>query len=257
MTSTLNAFSTRTGSVARGFLAIATLVTWADRAVAQTPPAPDQTPPAAASDKTTTGTVELGAGGVSEGSFKAGEYNGLENKGLFGIANVDLRGGGAYNSNSAYRWRIQGTDLGLETRSLLAEAGVQGKYRVTFGYSELLRNRSDSYQTPYNGAGTNTLTLPAGWLLPVVPSSSSTNNHTTTTSARGFIPGIDTAPYIDTQTTSPTIGKLITPNASQRALVDAARAPTSRSSTTLTSPPSGPTTTPASVRTSRRSGAST
>ena len=30
---------------------------------------------------------------------------------------------------------------------------MQGKFRLTFGYDELRRNRSDSYQTPYNGAG--------------------------------------------------------------------------------------------------------
>lgn len=105
-------------------------------------------------------TVELGAGYVSRESFKFGEYNGLEKKGLYGIANVDLRGGGAYDSADPTRWRVTGNDLGLETRDLNAEYGRQGSFRLNFGYDELRKNRSDSYQTPYLGVGGNVLTLP-------------------------------------------------------------------------------------------------
>lgn len=218
MTPNLNAFSSRTGQVARGLLTLAALVTWTDRAVAQTTPAPAQAPDAS----TTTGTVEIGVGYVSDGSFKAGEYNGLQKKGAFGIAGIDFRGGGAYDSNSAFRWRVRGTDLGLETRRLTAEAGVQGRFRVNFGYDELRRNSSDSYQTPYDGAGSNTLTLPSSWLLPLVASSAATNNRGTTLSARGLVRSIGAAPYIDTQTGSPTIGGLLTPNAAQLALINGA-----------------------------------
>src|ERR1035437_11132759 len=81
-------------------------------------------------------TVELGVGAVSEGSFKYGEYNGLEKKGAYGIGNVDLRGGAAYDSDSAQRWRLKGADLGLETRSLQGEYGEQGRFGLNFGYDE-------------------------------------------------------------------------------------------------------------------------
>jgi MtrB/PioB family decaheme-associated outer membrane protein len=193
----------------------------ATRAAAQTPV---QEQPAAVAAKTTTtaGIVEIGLGGVSDGSFKAGEYNGLYKSGAYGIAAFDLHGGGAYDSNSAFRWRAVGTDLGLTTRRVAAEAGVQGRFRLFGGYDELRRNASDVYQTPYAGAGTNTLTLPAGWQLPVVASSSATNNRGTTVSARGLSKAIGTAPYIDTQTGSATIGTLLTPNAAQLALVNGA-----------------------------------
>src|SRR5450756_1477043 len=116
-----------------------------------------------------TSTVELGVGAVSEGSFKYGEYNGLEKKGAYGIGNIDLRGGAAYDSDSAQRWRIKGTDLGLETRNLQGEYGEQGRFRLNFGYDELLRNNSDTYQTPYLGTGSNNLTLPGNWIAPKVP----------------------------------------------------------------------------------------
>lgn len=116
-----------------------------------------------------TNTVEVGAGYVSQDSFKFGEYNGLFNKGLFGIFNLDWSGGGAYDSSDPTRWRVVGTDLGLETRDFSAAYERQGSFRINFGYDELRRNRSDTYQTPYLGAGTDTLTLPLNWIKPIVP----------------------------------------------------------------------------------------
>jgi MtrB/PioB family decaheme-associated outer membrane protein len=227
MTTNVSGITSRVSvTVVRGALIAMALLVWTNPAAAQTaPPAAKPAAPQTSTTpptSTTTGTVEVGAGGVSAGSFKAGEFNGLENKGLFGIGNLDVRGGAAYDSDSAFHWRIIGTDLGLETRGLTAEIGVQGKFRFNFGYSELLRNRSDSYQTPYNGAGTNTLTLPATWQVPMIASSSSSNNQTTTLSARGLVKAIGGASYIDTKTGSPTIGTLIAPTAAQLALVNGA-----------------------------------
>ena len=104
-----------------------------------------------------TNTIEVGAGYVSEDSFKFGEYNGLFNKGLFGIFNLDLSGGGAYGSGDPTRWRLVGTDLGLDTRNVAAEYGEQGRFRINLGFDELRRMRSDTYQTPFLGAGSDTL----------------------------------------------------------------------------------------------------
>jgi MtrB/PioB family decaheme-associated outer membrane protein len=114
-------------------------------------------------------TVEAGAGSVSRSSFKFGEYNGLQNRGAFGIGNFDLRGGGRYDSDDATRWEVQGRDLGLETRGASLDYGKQGSFRFGFGYDELRRNYSDSYQTPYLGVGSSTFRLPANWLKPLVP----------------------------------------------------------------------------------------
>jgi MtrB/PioB family decaheme-associated outer membrane protein len=162
------------------------------------------------------GTVEVGVGNVSDGSYKAGEYNGLQKKGAFFIGDLDLRSGTSYNSASALRWRIKGTDLGQETRGLSAQVGVQGKFRLNFGYDELRRNRSDSYQTPYNGTGTNVLTLPATWLVPTVAGSGGAN----AISARGLVKAIGDAPYISTVAANN--GAVVSATAAQIALVDAA-----------------------------------
>ncbi len=117
--------------------------------------------------------VEVGAGYVSQDSYKFGEYNGLENEGIYGILNFFLKGGGHFDSEDATRWTVVGTNLGLDNRELQMEYGQQGRYKVELNYQELRRNRSDSYQTPYDGVGTSVLTLPSNWLKPFVPQNSS------------------------------------------------------------------------------------
>jgi len=109
-------------------------------------------------------TIEAGVGHVSDPSFKHGDYTGLHKDGVHGILNVDLKGGAPYDSDSAWRWNIIGRNLGLDARSLTADFGSQGTYRITLGYDELPKLRSDSYQTPYLGAGTTHLTLPGNWV---------------------------------------------------------------------------------------------
>ena len=51
------------------------------------------------------------------------------------------------------RWRIFGTNLGLDTRSAYAEVGKQGTFRIIVGFDELRSNYTDSYQTPFLGNG--------------------------------------------------------------------------------------------------------
>src|SRR5581483_2698987 len=108
-----------------------------------------------------TSTVELGVGYVTQDSFKFGEYNGLEDKGLFAIGNFDLRGGAPYDSPGTFRWRAFGTNVGLENRTLGGEIANQGTYRFRYTYDELRRNQYDNYQTFYRGAGGTTLDIPA------------------------------------------------------------------------------------------------
>lgn len=153
-----------------------------------------------------TSFLEAGLGYVTQDSFKFGEYNGLFRRGAFGIFNLDVRGGGTWDSNDATRWRIAGTDLGLEDRDFRAEYGQQGSFRVNIGYDELRRNRSDTYETPYLGVGTGTLTLPPGWIKPIVPQvSGSAINFRALSPATGLAPalvgGVVTAPTAAQQAT--------------------------------------------------------
>jgi Putative outer membrane beta-barrel porin, MtrB/PioB len=125
--------------------------------------------------------VELGAGYVNKDSFKFGEYNGLEKKGAFAIGAFDVRGGGLYDSDDPYRWRVFGTNLGLENRNVGIDVGKQGSWRLRYSYDELRRNYSDSYQTFYSGAGTTTQTIPAFAGVPAA------NRLSSTTTAAGAL----------------------------------------------------------------------
>ena len=165
------------------------------------------------------GTLEVGPGGVSDDSYKAGEYNGLQSKGGFFIGNFDVRG--VQTADSAKRWRLRGNDLGLDTRSIWGDVAKQGRVRFLFGYDQLRRNRSDTYQTPLLGTGSSTLTLPSAWLVPTVAGASGTNTATNNISARGLIPSIAAAPYINTATTA-TQGAILTPTSAQMTQINAA-----------------------------------
>ena len=102
--------------------------------------------PAVAELTTTKSTVELGVGDVSsKGANKLGEYDGLERQGAFVPGDVDLRGGGSYDSDSAMRWRLRGSDLGLGTREGEFDFRDQGLFKFNFGYQDFLHNLSDTY----------------------------------------------------------------------------------------------------------------
>ncbi|MEP7068025.1 MAG: MtrB/PioB family decaheme-associated outer membrane protein [Usitatibacter sp.] len=108
-----------------------------------------------------TSVVEVGGLYVNRDSAKFGEYTGLDKKGGYAIGNVELYGGDG--PEGAFRWKVLGINLGLDSRSLTGEAGAQGRWRVTAGYDEIVRNFSDTYQTFWNGAGSSTFTLPSGY----------------------------------------------------------------------------------------------
>src|SRR6266571_3777366 len=76
-----------------------------------------------------TNLIEIGALYVDESSAKFGEYNGLNKKGAYAIGNFQLYGSGG--SDNVVRWRLLGTDLGLDTRTVTGEVGEQGRWRVT------------------------------------------------------------------------------------------------------------------------------
>jgi hypothetical protein len=143
-------------------------------------------------------TVEAGGEYVSEDSAKFGEYNGLNKKGGYGILNFDVRGGG-YGTDDPTRWSITGTNLGLDTRNVHGEYGQQGRFRIFGEYDELVKNRSDTYMTPYTQVGGSTFLLPGNWIVPRVPQvSTSTGNFRgldpTTGTANALVNGVSTPP---------------------------------------------------------------
>ncbi|MBE0623406.1 MAG: MtrB/PioB family decaheme-associated outer membrane protein [Burkholderiales bacterium] len=110
-------------------------------------------------EKGTSGTVDVGAGSVSDKSAEFGQYNGLYEKGGYFIGDADVRSRG---EDGAY-WNLNASNLGLDTRSVDAEGGKQGSYKLRLKYDETPHRIWDGAQTPFSGAGGASLTLPAGF----------------------------------------------------------------------------------------------
>jgi len=106
------------------------------------------------------GTLDVGLGYVSDDSFKFGEYTGLHEQGGFLVGNAGAR----FRGEDAAYWNVNASDLGLDSRSLSAEGGKQGTYKLFLNYKELPHFISDSVLTPFSGTGGNSLTLPPGWV---------------------------------------------------------------------------------------------
>src|SRR6185369_7465381 len=107
----------------------------------------------------TSGSVELGVGAVSDDSAKFGDFTGLERRGAFGIVGATAR----YRGKSGFFGNLAASDLGLDSRSLSADAGQEGRFGLRLGYAEIPHLLNDTAQSPFLGVGGATLTLPPGF----------------------------------------------------------------------------------------------
>ncbi len=124
--------------------------------------------------------IELGVGYTNIDSYKFGEYTGLNEDGAFPIANIHLLSRPAWDSGDTPRyWELDGTNLGIESRSVRGEYGVQGNYELFIEYDQIPHYQFNDGKTPYIGAGGSSLTLPGSW----VPS-------TTTAGMTQLLPGL-------------------------------------------------------------------
>lgn len=120
----------------------------------------------AAELKTPSSYVEFGLIDASGGaSFKGGEYSGINTGGTYVNGNFLFQGGSAYKQDGGtLRWKLQGQDLGLSSRSLTGSIADQGRWSFSINYDELTHSITDSYLTPYRGVmGGNSFTLAPGF----------------------------------------------------------------------------------------------
>lgn len=117
------------------------------------------------------GNIEIGGTqvGIDNESSKFMEYRGLKGDGTYLVGGVDLLYG-----KDAFYLGLTGKELGLDTRNILFESGKYGTYRFFIEYDQLPKFISNTSRTIFNGAGSNNLTLPAGY----VGNGSSTNPKT-------------------------------------------------------------------------------
>ena len=106
--------------------------------------------------------IEVGGGDTTEDSFKFGEYSGLQNRGGFVIGNLHWQQRADHGSESTEYWKLDGRNLGLDSRSIRGEYGHQGKGTLFFEYNQTPHYRWDDARTPFRVDG-DTLNLPLGW----------------------------------------------------------------------------------------------
>jgi MtrB/PioB family decaheme-associated outer membrane protein len=103
--------------------------------------------------------VELGVGYNSHDSYRFGQFSGLTDKGGFPLAGFNWLS--RDDANDAQYWQVYGSTLGLDSRKMSAEGGVQGKWTVSLNYDRIKRSQWDTASFIHDGLGSNNLTLPS------------------------------------------------------------------------------------------------
>jgi MtrB/PioB family decaheme-associated outer membrane protein len=119
----------------------------------------------AAALKRPSNEIDIGVLQTSAASAKFGEYNGLNKSRIYGVGNLSIRGGDAYDGgDGTLRWGIKGSDLGTTSRDLQADVANQGQWKLGVHYDELRHAITDTYQTPFIGTmGDSVFTLPGNF----------------------------------------------------------------------------------------------
>ncbi len=80
---------------------------------------------------------------VSSGSAKFGEYNGLNQQGMYTSGNVSLQGGEATSVPTAggtTSWSVDARNVGLSNGSASVNVGNQGDWKLGAGYDQLTQS---------------------------------------------------------------------------------------------------------------------
>ncbi len=112
---------------------------------------------------TNVSTLEAGAFYNSDNDFRFGDYTGLVDDGWYVLGNVDVRRRSAYDAEDAYYYRIQGLNLGLDSRYIEALYKKPGLFGINLFYDEIPKYQTDTAQMFMLNAGAEYLTLPSTW----------------------------------------------------------------------------------------------
>jgi MtrB/PioB family decaheme-associated outer membrane protein len=102
--------------------------------------------------------VKGGLGYVTNDSYKFGDYTGLNEKGVYILADADASG---RYENGTY-FDLNARNLGLDSRFIGVEGGKQGRAQFDISYDQLPKLNSDTARTPYTGDSVQR--LPTGWV---------------------------------------------------------------------------------------------
>lgn len=107
------------------------------------------------------GNVTVGAASVqlNNPSLEFGRFTGVTDDSVHIIGASDIQ-----SKNGSNYWRLTAEDVGLNNRRFNLNGGNSGSHKFSFGYEELDTLTSINSKTPFDGSGSNTLTLPGGFV---------------------------------------------------------------------------------------------
>jgi MtrB/PioB family decaheme-associated outer membrane protein len=111
-----------------------------------------------------TSTLELGLGWQSDSSFSFNRYGGNRDQGLFPILNGAFSRREAWDSGQTTFFDGRAVVASEDMRALFARYGQQGQWQVSGLYTAFTRAHTETARTPFTGAGTRQLSLPANWV---------------------------------------------------------------------------------------------
>lgn len=92
-------------------------------------------------------------------SAKFGKFTGVTDDTVYLLGGADIQA-----RNGTRYWDFKANDLGLDNRRLTLDGGNTGSYKFNFRYEQQPNELSNNSKTPFNGVGSSTLTLPAGFV---------------------------------------------------------------------------------------------
>ena len=106
--------------------------------------------------------VDLKIGTIysDEDSFEFGDYTGLDDDGFYVLGDVLA----LYRDNEGGYVNLEGYAHSGDSLGFFLEGGQQGSYELRASYQAIPRRLFDETLTPYRGNGSDTLSLPAGWV---------------------------------------------------------------------------------------------
>lgn len=109
-------------------------------------------------------SIEGGLGYLGRDASHFGRYGGPAGNGLHLILNAAMDGGSVWNAERATFWNADAAVLGFDAMAARIRGGVQGRWRTSLFYDGFTRSFSRNARTPFLGAGSASLTLPADWV---------------------------------------------------------------------------------------------
>lgn len=149
-----------------------------------------QAKPATTSKNPVHGSVTAGPGYLSQSSYKFGEWTGLVDKGFYPVLGIDVGQFPAWNSTNPDYWEVNGSNLGLPSRTADAKVGKLGSYSLQVSYQGIPHYQWQNARTPYSLVNGNDLRLPAHF-GGLDPSSESTWNQTVNSNLKPNLHGVD------------------------------------------------------------------